>query len=71
MSDTEEKDEKNCLAQMCYFTTIRPNVDITAECTDALKQLFKRDKKILQFAMVVEKQSKVLPCTHHVHAFVV
>jgi len=62
--------DKEKLAQKCYFTTIRPKSDITAECTEALKQLFKKDKCVLQFAMVVEKQSKGVPCTHHVHAYV-
>ena len=66
MSDTE----KEKLAQMCYFTTIRPKTDIKDECTESLKQLFKIDKKIIQFAMVVEKQSKGVPCTHHVHAYI-
>mmetsp|Transcript_97505 Transcript_97505/g.157253 ORF Transcript_97505/g.157253 Transcript_97505/m.157253 type:complete len:202 (+) Transcript_97505:358-963(+) len=62
--------DKEKLAQKCYYTTIRPLTNITAECTESLKQLFKKDKKVLQFAMVVEKQSKGVPCTHHVHAYV-
>jgi len=62
--------DKEKLAQKTYFTTIRPKTDIKQECTDALKKLFKDDKKIVQFAMVVERQSKGVPCTEHIHAYV-
>ena len=37
---------------------------------EALKKLWTKDKKILQFAMAVEKQSKGVPCTHLLHAYV-
>jgi len=50
--------DKEKLAQKTYFTTIRPKTDIKEECTAALKALFKNDKKIVQFAMVAERQSK-------------
>jgi len=62
--------DKEKLAQKCYFTTIRPKTDIKDECIEALKKLFKDDKRVLQFAMVVEKQSKGVPCTHHIHAYI-
>jgi len=63
MSETVEKE---ALAQMCYFTTIRPKTDVKYECVEALRDLWINDKKIQQFALVIEKQSKGVPCTHHV-----
>ena len=70
MSDDEEDLKAAKLVQMCYFTTIRAKTDIKDECVEELKQKFKKNKKVLQFAMVVEKQSKGIPCTHHLHAYI-
>jgi len=69
MSETAEE-KKEALAQKCYFTTIRPKTDIKMEAVEALRDLWVKDKRIQQFALVVEKQSNGVPCTHHVHAYV-
>jgi len=36
MSDMEETEHKQDLAQMCYFTTVRPKEDIKEGCVDAV-----------------------------------
>jgi len=54
------------LSQKCYFSTIRAATNINLECVNELVEHFKILK---QSKIVVEKQSKGVPCTHHVHMY--
>jgi len=54
------------LSQKCFFSTIRAATNINLECVAELVEHF---KNLTQSKIVVEKQSKGVPTTHHVHMY--